>query len=99
MAFELAVYGAVSGMMHGVLPKRRGYIYLSLLIAMLAGRIAWGAAMFVCLGATGGSFTFAAFIAGAITNALPGIILQIILVPLTVMLIESRKVVSLDGGR
>lgn len=99
MAFELAVYGAVSGLMHRALPRRRGYIYLSLLIAMVAGRIVWGAAMFICLGATGGSFTFAAFIAGAITNALPGIILQIILVPLTVMLIESRKVISLEGGR
>lgn len=99
MAFELAVYGAVSGLMHRVLPKRRGYIYLSLLIAMLAGRIIWGAAMFICLGATGGSFTFAAFVAGAITNALPGIILQIILIPITVMLIESRKVVSIEVRR
>jgi hypothetical protein len=52
--------------------------------------------MFICLGATGGSFTFAAFVAGAITNALPGIILQIILVPITVMLIERRRVVSIE---
>ena len=95
MAFELAVYGAISGLMHRLLPKKRGYIYLSLIVAMLAGRIVWGCAMFTCLGLTGGGFTFSAFIAGAITNAVPGIILQIVLIPITVMLIESKKLVNL----
>ena len=45
MAFELAAYGAVSGLMHRLLPKKKSYIYVSLLIAMIAGRIVWGAAM------------------------------------------------------
>ena len=96
MAFELAVYGAIAGLMHRLLPKKRGYIYLSLIIAMLAGRIVWGAAMFVCLGVTGGAFTFSAFIAGAITNAVPGIVLQIVMIPLIVMLVESRRLVNLE---
>ena len=96
MAFELAVYGAIAGLMHRLLPKKRGYIYLSLLVAMLAGRIVWGIAMLVCLGITGGTFTFSAFIAGAITNAVPGIILQIILIPLLIMLIERKKLVNLE---
>ena len=95
MAFELAVYGAIAGLMHRLLPKKRGYIYLSLLVAMLAGRIVWGIAMLVCLGITGGTFTFSAFIAGAITNAVPGIILQIILIPLLIMLIERKMLVNL----
>lgn len=95
MAFELAVYGAIAGLMHRLLPKKRGYIYLSLIVAMLAGRIVWGIAMLVCLGITGGTFTFSAFIAGAITNAVPGIILQIILIPLLIMLIERKKLVNL----
>ena len=96
MAFELAVYGAIAGLMHRLLPKKRGYIYLSLLIAMIAGRIIWGCTMFVCMGIKGGAFTFAAFISGAITNAIPGIILQIIIIPLIVMLIESKKLIKLD---
>ena len=96
MAFELAVYGAIAGLMHRLLPKKRGYIYFSLLVAMLAGRIVWGIAMLVCLGITGGTFTFSAFIAGAITNAVPGIILQIILIPLLIMLIERKKLVNLE---
>lgn len=40
----------------------------------------------------GGAFTFAAFITGAVTNALPGIIVQIVLIPVIVMLIENPKI-------
>lgn len=88
MAFELAVYGAAAGWMHAKLPDKKPYIYCSLLIAMLAGRLVWGAAMFVCLGLGGGSFTAAAFLAGALTNAIPGIIVQIVLVPVLVMVAD-----------
>ena len=90
MAFELAAYGAVAGIMHKLLPDKKPFIYCSLLTAMIAGRLVWGAAMFVFVGASGG-FTFAAFIAGAITDAIPGIIIQILLVPATVMLIGNQK--------
>lgn len=95
MAFELATYGAVSGKMHRLLPRKKPYIYASLLIAMIAGRLVWGAAMFVCMGIKGGSFTLAAFLAGAVTNAIPGIIAQIILVPVLVMALDNPKVLSL----
>lgn len=91
MAFELATYGAIAGLMHKMLPKKKGFLYVSLLVAMIAGRLVWGAAMFVCLGINGGSFGFSAFLAGAITNAIPGIILQIVLVPVVVMVLEHVK--------
>ena len=94
MIFELAVYGAVAGIMHKILSKKKLYVYLSLLLAMLAGRIVWGAVMFISVGAMGGSFTFAAFIAGAVTNAIPGIVLQIVLVPVVVMVLEGTKFVG-----
>ena len=93
MAFELAAYGAVTGLMHKLLPRKKLYIYLSLLTAMVAGRLVWGAAMFFCVGAQGG-FTFAAFLAGAVTNALPGIAVQIVLVPVLVMLLENSKILK-----
>lgn len=96
MSFELAVYGFAAGFMHKLLPQRKLFVYVSLLTAMLAGRLVWGLAMFVCLGLNGGSFTFAAFIAGAFTNALPGIALQIILVPVVVMLLDNPKVLKLQ---
>ena len=95
MAFELAAYGAIAGLMHKILPKKKPYIYCSLIISMLVGRIIWGAAMFVCLGISGGSFTFATFIAGAITNAIPGIIVQLVLIPVLVMVLENSKAIKL----
>ena len=95
MAFELMTYGAVAGIMHKLLPRKKPYIYCSLLLAMIIGRRVWGLSMFVCLGASGGKFTFAAFLAGAFTNAIPGIIIQIAIVPVLVMLIGSIKSLNL----
>ena len=95
MAFELASYGAVAGLMHKLLPRKKLFVYCSLVVAMVMGRLVWGAAMFICLGVSGGSFTLAAFIAGAFTNAIPGIIVQIILVPVLVMLLDHPKILKL----
>ena len=95
MAFELATYGAIAGLMHKILPKKKISIYCSLVIAMLLGRLVWGVAMMICMGASGGTFTLAAFLAGAITNAIPGIIVQLILVPILVVLVEKSKFLSL----
>lgn len=89
MAFELAAYGAISGLMHRFLPRKKPYIYVSLLTAMLVGRLIWGAAMLICMGITGGSFAFTAFLSGAVLNAVPGIIIQIILIPIVVMVTEK----------
>ena len=94
MAFELAVYGFSAGMMHRILPRRKPYIYCSLIVAMVLGRIAWGIAMMICLGINGGAFTFTAFVAGAITNAIPGIIVQIIIIPVLVMVLDRQKKIS-----
>lgn len=96
MAFELAAYGAVAGAVHKMLPKRKPYIYCSLLIAMVVGRLVWGVAMFVCLGINGGVFTLTAFLAGAVTNAVPGIVLQIVLIPVLVMLLDNSKILRLE---
>ena len=97
MAFELATYGLIAGLMYKLLPKKKIFVYPSLLTAMLAGRGVWGIAMLVCMGINGGSFTFAAFIAGAFTNAIPGIIIQIILIPLLVMFIDTQKILKIKG--
>lgn len=95
MAFELAAYGCVVGLMHKILPLKKCYIYCSLLTAMLAGRLVWGAVSFLCIGMNGGSFTFATFLAGAVTNAIPGIILQIVFIPLIVMALDNPKIMKL----
>ena len=91
MAFELAAYGVITGLMHKLLPQKKPYIYVSLLTAMLVGRLVWGVAMYVCMGINGGTFTLAAFIAGAFTNAIPGIIIQIMLIPILVIVVEKLQ--------
>lgn len=89
MAFELAAYGAIAGLMKRLLPKKPLFTYVSLLISMAVGRLVWALAMFICLGATGGSFGLKAFLSGAIINAVPGIIVQIVLIPPIVMLYDK----------
>ncbi len=88
MCFELLTYGVAAGALYRLLPKNRGSIYASLIAAMLAGRIVWGAVSALLLSASGGAFTFAAFAAGAFVNAVPGIVLHIILIPVIVMALE-----------
>ena len=95
MAFELGAYGCMAGLLYRILPKRKIYIYLSLIISMIAGRAVWGLAMMTALGLSGGKFSAAAFIAGAVTNAIPGIILQIILIPILVMVLDNPKILDL----
>ena len=91
MAFELAAYGFVAGWLHYKLPKKKGCVYVSLLCAMILGRIVWGIAMFACMGLDASKFGMAAFVAGAFTNAIPGIILQLILIPILVILLEKSN--------
>ncbi len=91
MAFELATYGFISGIMYCVFPKKKGYIYLSLIVAMVTGRLVWGLVQFACAGLDFEKFGLATFWAGAVVNAVPGIIIQIILVPVIVMLIEKLR--------
>ena len=86
MAFELATYGLIVGLMHKLLPRKKPYIYCSLIISMIIGRLVWGLAMFFCMGIKGNSFTLSAFFTGAIGNAIPGIVIQIILIPILIML-------------
>lgn len=90
MAVELAVYGVLTGILHRIFPAKKGYLYASLPLAMVGGRLVWGVMMALCLGIAGKSFGWNAFLAGAVTGALPGIFLQLLLVPPLVMLLERR---------
>ena len=91
MAFELATYGAVSGLLYSKLPHNKVSIYTSLLTAMVAGRLGWGIARFLCAGLNVSAFGLSAFWAGAITTAIPGIIIQILLIPVIVMALEKHN--------
>ena len=93
MTFELCTYGLVVGLLYRVLPKKLSGIYISLLCAMVAGRIVWGCAMIVILGVTGSAFTWSAFLAGALLNAIPSIVVQLVLIPLLVRSLHKAQVI------
>ena len=91
MAFELAAYGAISGLLYAKLPKTKASVYISLVTAMIVGRLVWGAARFVFAGLDITAFGLQAFWAGAVTSAIPGIILQLILIPILVIALDKQR--------
>lgn len=99
MAFELAAYGFLTGLFYRLFPKKNGYLYLSQILAMLGGRVVWGLVQFALMAAGQTDFSFAAFLAGAFTNAIPGIVLQIILIPLLVMVLKKAKLMPKEQPR
>ncbi len=98
MAFELATYGFCTGWLYRLLPRRRGFIYLSLIGAMLAGRAVWGLVSFVLYHILGNPFTLEVFLAGAFLDAIPGIICQLILVPVIVLALRKAGLISTEQG-
>ena len=84
MAFELAAYGFFADFIYSHLKKNISSLYISLILAMILGRIIWAIAQIILLGFIGKTFTFAAFVAGAFIEAFPGMILQLILIPLII---------------
>ena len=91
MMVELAVYGLSASLLRRALPRRPAYLYVSLILAMLLGRVAWGAARLALAGLNNGVFTFAEFHAGAFTSAIPGIICHILIIPPLAMALERVR--------
>lgn len=88
MAFELAAYGFFTDFLFCKFKNRSiKQLYVSLVSSMLLGRIIWGVARAALLGFGGGKFTVGMFVAGAFLNGIPGIIIQLALVPLLYRLI------------
>ena len=93
MAAELLSYGFFAGLFYRILPQKTGYIYVSLIGAMLAGRIVWGLAQYlVTLGGEG--FGLAAFWTRGFVNAAPGIIVQILLIPPLVIALKKSGIIK-----
>ncbi len=94
MAFELAVYGFATGLIYKLLPKRSVFIYVSLVISMICGRIVWGIVSYIIYGFGETPFTWQMFSAGAVVNAIPGIILQILIIPAVVIALKRGKLLK-----
>lgn len=98
MAFELMTYGFVIGFLYG---RSRWKciiaLYRCLIIAMLSGRIIWGFAQMLMLGVGRDGFTYQAFLTGAFLNAIPGIIIQLVLIPSVMVLLNRTGLITFGG--
>ncbi|MEA4822645.1 MAG: ECF transporter S component [Clostridiaceae bacterium] len=94
MSFELAAYGALTGIFYHLFPKKTAYIYVSLILAMLGGRIVWGLTAWAIYPLFTQAFTWQLFAAGAFLNAIPGMIVQLALIPVLVLALRRAKVTA-----
>ena len=94
MAFELAAYGLTVGLLFS---RARWQcirsLYRCLILAMLSGRAVWGVAQVLLLELGENGFTLVAFLSGAFLNAIPGIILQLILIPAIMLALDRTHLV------
>ena len=96
MAFELAVYGAVAGLVYVVIQKNKGSVYPALIISMLSGRAVWGVVTFILFRMMGKTLTLQMFLAGAFTNAVPGIVGQLIIIPALMYYLAKHRAASVE---
>lgn len=99
MAFELATYGFISGLLFKIFNKqvfeKKYLLYVVLIISMLCGRIIWGITRFsLALLDNSLVFTFKMFLAGAFIQAWPGIILHLVLVPLIIFTLMKTNLLK-----
>lgn len=98
MAFELATYGFVIGLLYSVSHwKCTRSLMKCLIYAMITGRAVWGIVQFILLG--GGAFTLKMFLAGAVINAIPGIIIQLVLIPVIMVSLGRAKLVPFAASK
>ena len=90
MSLELLTYGAMAGILYRVFPPKRLYVVVSLVLAMLSGRAVWGVAMAILMNVASRPFGWSAFLTGAFVEAVPGILIQLLLIPTVVILITRR---------
>ncbi|MGI6485893.1 MAG: ECF transporter S component [Tepidanaerobacteraceae bacterium] len=94
MTFELAMYGCISGVLYELFPKKNSFIIISLGLAMICGRIVWGIVSLFLYGLSGSEFTWQVFVVGAFLNAIPGIVIQFIIIPIIVIALAKTKLVG-----
>lgn len=99
MMFELAAYGLISGLSFRILQKKTkqpdiANIYISLVAAMLIGRVIWGITRALCGLFPNTSFTWMAFLSGAFLTAWPGIILQLVLIPALILMLYRARLLD-----
>ena len=101
MSFELSAYGLMAGLLYNnilnkVIKKQEIVIFVTLIISMLIGRLIYGSIMFILMGFEQVQYSLDLFWAGTIIGSMPGIILQIILIPIIILIYEKYKKENLN---
>ena len=93
MMVECGVYGLAAGLLMQLVRTKRLYadLYISLVAAMLLGRVVSGAAKALIFSA--GSYSMASWVAGSFVTALPGIIIQLALLPSIVYALMRARLI------
>ncbi len=91
MAFELAAYGGMCGLLYKTFPKKVSYVYPNLLISMIIGRVINGAMQYLIATTTESDFILKTFISVTTLNALPGIVIQFALIPLVILALRKTR--------
>jgi hypothetical protein len=93
MAFELATYAFVAGILYKKLNKNIFYTLIALITAMVAGRLVWGAVMFVLILANqaAGEIGFSLIWSATVLQSIPGIILQLVAIPPIITVLRKNR--------
>jgi niacin transporter len=94
MLCELAVYGLVSSMLARTIRTKNLYanVYIALIGAMLAGRIVFGALNSLIFKA--GEYSMQIWLTSAFVTALPGVVIQLVLIPAIVIALQKARLVE-----
>jgi len=89
MFFELAVYGAITGLLIKLVRTKSIYInlYTAMIGAMIAGRVTFGLLNMLFFQA--GTYTLQAWLNFALLTAWPGIVIQLVFIPSIVFAIKK----------
>ena len=98
MICELAVYGLVAGILVRLVKTGKPVLnlYISLVGAMLAGRIVYGLLNAVLFKA--GAYSLPVWLTSAFVTGLPGIAMQLILVPALILVLQKAKLLNAVGA-
>ena len=92
---ELCVYGLVGGMAMKYIRTGRfpADVYISLIAAMIVGRIAGGIATAVFFAVTSGVYSIALWATSYFVESVPGIVAHLVIVPVLVFTLQKARLI------
>ena len=93
MAFELAAYAFIAGMLYKRLDKNMFLFYVELITAMVGGRLVWGLVTFafIFLGMANGTIGISIIWTKTVLQSIPGIVLQLVAIPPIINVLRKNR--------